>query len=1177
MNKRPFVHLHLHTCYSLLDGASRIDDIMTTAATNDMPAVAITDHGVMYGIVDFYQSAIKHGIRPLLGCETYVAAGSHLDRKSEGGKAPMNHLVLLALDDTGYHNLVKLVSIAHLNGFYYKPRIDKELLAAHSRGLLGLSACLKGGVTQHLAQDDLAGATQAAMEYADILGPDNFFIEIQDHGLPEQRRANKHMKALSKATGLPLVATNDVHYVEKDHAAAHEILLCLQTQTVMSDPKRMRYRTNEFFMKTRAEMDRVFKEFPGAVDITNDIAERCNVELEFGKLHFPTFHAPDGLDQREYLRRLGDDGLRRCYGVAKPRTPKDSREQEIVDRFDLELDVIQKTGFVNYFLVVWDFIRFARECRIPVGPGRGSGGGSLIAYVLGITTIDPLQYGLIFERFLNPERVSPPDFDIDFCQARRGEVIEYVKDKYGRENVAQIITFGSLGAKTVIRDVGRVLEIPYEKCDSLSKMVPDDPKIKLKNAMQVNPDFKKAYETDEESKRILDFGFVLEGLYRNPGTHAAGVVIGERPLAEIIPLARDKDGEPVTQYPMEPLGEIGLLKMDFLGLKTLTVIQETLDLIAKATETTLDLAQIPFDDEAAYALLNRGDTIGVFQLESQGMRDLIRRVGIHTIEDLIAMIALYRPGPMNMLDDYVNRKTGKASIEYDHPLLEPILKETYGVMLYQEQVQRAANVLAGYSLGEADILRRAMGKKKAEVMEKQRTTFVKGCRECHKIDSTLAGRIFDAIAKFAGYGFNKAHSAGYGIIAYQTAYLKANYPAEFMAALLSSEIGNFDKLPIFIAEAEQMGLAIGAPNVSSSGVRFTPGEGTILYGLAGIKNVGGSAAQAVIEERERNGPYAGLVDFCSRIDTQQVNRKVVESLVRCGAFDTVEPNRARLFEGIGFALARAADVLRDRHSGQGNLFDLLEEGGGDPLSEDLPPAEPWHESEALAGEKELLGLYMSGHPLTRYAHLLERYQLGSVQGLDALEDGTDVRIGGIVSQVTKRVTKTGKKPMAIAQVDDLDGSVEVVVFPEAFLAFGAYIQQDGAVLICGEVSKRDDRTKVIAHEIYPLADAPKHFATRLGLHVPAAGLKADRLERVKDILRLHPGPTQVTICVQFPSGEKAFVDTDHTFNVLADEELVHILSQELGETSVYVAVKSSPYKQPKPVQPRWRQTNAKST
>ena len=1169
VKNNPFVHLHLHTCYSLLDGACQIDRLIDAVAENGMPAVAMTDHGVMYGAVEFFQKARKKGIKPIIGCEAYITTGSRHDKGEAARSDRMHHLVLLASSDVGYFNLVKLVSLAQLEGFYYKPRIDRELLAKYSTGLIGTSACLKGQIASDLLNDDMDGAVKTAGAYSDIFGKGNFYLEVMDHGIPEQRRVAKLLPELSKRTSLPIVATNDVHYLKKDHARAHEVLLCLQTGTVMSDPKRMRYSTNEFYLKSRAEMEALFREFPGALDQTVEIADRCDANIEFGKPHFPTFQVPSGMTQKEYLREISFEGIKRHYHVKNPKKPSDDREREILRRFEHEFEVIESTGFLNYFLVVWDFMRFAREQKIPVGPGRGSGGGSLIAFVLGITAIDPLHYDLIFERFLNPERVSPPDFDIDFCMYRRDEVIDYVKKKYGSENVAQIITFGSLGAKSVIRDVGRVLEIPYGKCDSISKMVPDDLKMTLKKGLEQSPDFKNAYDTDEDCKRILDYGFVLEGLYRNPGTHAAGVVIGEKPLIEIVPLCTDKNKEPVTQYAKYPVEDVGLLKMDFLGLKTLTVLKEAVDLVQKTRGVSIDIEELPLDDKKTYELLSRGDTIGVFQLESSGMRDLIRRISMNRVEDLIAMIALYRPGPMNMLPDYVDRKSGKKAIRYDHPLLEPILKETYGVMVYQEQVQKAANILAGYSLGEADILRRAMGKKIPEVMQEQREKFIKGCTEKNNIKKDLAGRIFDNMEKFAGYGFNKAHSAGYAIISYQTAFMKANYPAEFMSAVLSCEIGNFDKLPVFIVEAGEMGLKILAPDVNCSGVRFSPeGEG-IRFGLAGIKNVGEGAAKAIVEERQANGPFTSLIDYCSRSDGQLANKKVLENLVKAGAFDSMDSNRARLFNGIDFSMLRAASEQRDRNSGQGSLFSLMEDTAGSVTEDELPECEPWHESELLAGERELLGIYMSGHPLTQYAPILERYQLTTVNGFSELSDKTETRLGGIVSKMVKRVTKQKKENMAILTLEDLDGSLEVLVFPEAYQRYGSVLQQDMAVMACGEVSKRDDEVKLVAQEIYPLADVPSHFTQRVSLHIPIAAMNDEKLDRVKDMIRMHPGVVPVVICLQFPSGEKVFVRTDKSFRISPGQECLHELERELGERGLYVAVKTEACLRPKPNRRRW--------
>lgn len=1156
----PFVHLHLHTEYSLLDSACQVARVMSTAAELGMNAVAMTDHGVLYGVVDFYKQAMAKGIKPILGCEVYVATGAMRDRKVEKGQGYAHHLVLLAESETGYYNLMRMVSLAHLEGFYYKPRIDKELLARHHKGLIGLTSCLKGEVTAACAADNLQAAEKAAGELRDILGPDHFFLELQDHGLPEQRTANRNLIQLSRRMNIPLVATNDVHYLKPEHAEAHEVLLCLQTQTVMSDPERMRYRSDQFYMKSGAEMAALFADVPEAVARTVEIAERCNVTLRLGEgLHFPLYQVPDQADPKQFLEQQTWAGIRCRYGIEDPAHPKDDREKEIVERAKYELKVIEQTGFVNYFLVVWDFIRFARERDIPVGPGRGSGAGSIVAYALGITGLDPLRYKLIFERFLNPERVSPPDFDIDFCQNRREEVIQYVREKYGKDNVAQIITFGALGAKTVIRDIGRVLEIPLREYDELAKMIPEDPKITLERALQENAEFRKACEENVNAQRILKYARVLEGLPRNPGRHAAGVVIGERPLIELVPLSRDKDGEIITQFEMKPLEAIGLLKMDFLGLRTLTVIRGAVDNIRRTRGIELDMDRIPLDDLETFELLNRGDTVGVFQVEGKGMQDLLRRVHVDCIEDLIATIALFRPGPMNMLDDYINRKHGRVQVKYPHPLLEPILKETYGIMLYQEQVQQVANVLAGFSLGQGDILRRAMGKKDPKEMARMRDQFVQGCYKHHRIPKEKAGALFDTIERFAGYGFNKSHSAAYAILSYQTAYLKAHYPVEFMAALLTSEIGNFDKLPSLVAEAQEMDIRVLPPNVNDSGVAFQPEGDAIRYGLAGVKTIGVGAVEAIVREREKNGPFKGLVDFCCRGDSQAVNRKTLEGLIKCGAFDFTGISRGRMFHGLDTVLAFAQRHQRDRTSGQGSLFGALM-GGADATVSDhsvLPPADPWPESKMLSEERALLGFYISGHPLVIFNWVLKTYALADIATLQSQPLGSATRVGGLLTRFEKRYTKKRgeREPEAfgVFRLEDTTGAIDVVAFPETYRNYGLYLQNDAPVMVCGELAQ-DREVRIIAREIYPLKDVPARFTTLISLHIPSGNADDAHLAKVRDILMTHPGETPVSICLIFPSGEKVFIRTDRQFKVHISEELIKKLSHLLGEDAVYLDV-----------------------
>lgn len=1160
--KIPFVHLHFHSEYSLLDGANHIGPACERAAELGMPALAITDHGVMFGAVEFYSKAKKAGIKPIIGCEAYMSHGRmHERRVEEGTGSQSNHQVLLAADNDGYHNLVKLSSLAHLEGYYYKPRIDMELLSQHSKGLIGTTSCLKGKIPEAIVRGNMKLAMELTGQFSDIFGPDNFFIELQNHGIEDQLTANRGLIEIAKKTGLKLIATNDVHYLKKDHAEAHDVMLCLQMGTVMSDPKRLRYGSEEFYLKSGGEMQTLFREFPEALTNTVAIAEKCNVDLKLGKVaHFPTYQAPEGYVQKTYLIKLGKEGLRARYGIENLDKPKNDEEKRIADRFYYELGIIEKTGFINYFLVVWDFIKFAHDSKIPVGPGRGSGAGSILAYALGITGIDPLRYNLFFERFLNPERVSAPDFDIDFCQNRRGEVIDYVKRKYGRENVAQIITFGTLGAKTVIRDLARVLEIPLSEADRLAKMVPEDPEMTLEKALKDNPEFKKMCDTDPNAVRIMKYAPTLEGLPRNPGTHAAGVVIGEKPLMEIVPLARDKEKETITQYEMGPLGDVGLLKMDFLGLKTLTVIQEAVKLVDKNFGVKIDIENIPMSDEKTFELLNRGDTAGVFQVESKGMRDLLRKFILSKFEDLIAMIALYRPGPMNMLEDFIKRRHGQVKIEYDHPLLKDTLEETFGVMVYQEQVMAATNVLAGFTLGEGDVMRRAMGKKKPEEMAAQREKFVTGCQKENKIPRRQAEAIFNNIERFAGYGFNKSHSAAYAILSWQTAYLKAHYPAEFMAASLSYEIGNPDRMRLFIAECQLMGIELLPPSVNESGVLFTPVKNAIRFGMAGIKNVGTAATEAVVKEREAKGPFKGLVDFCSRLDGQTVNKKTMESLVRAGAFDFTGKPRCRLFAGIEGALSRASSAQRDRAMGQFSLFgDVL--GAASQAADELPPADPWPQSVELAAEKELLGFYISGHPLTAHEWTLQKYTLANTETLRDLPNKTKTRVGGLVTQFAKKFTKTKKEAMGVFQLEQLDGTIEVVVFPEAFSEYGVHLREEAPVLVCGEYSQGDS-LKILASEIYPLAEAHKYFAKKVSIHLSSAQATEDNLRNIKQILRQYPGEVPVRFVIDQPDGQKIFVEADYTFKSSASQKLVKEIERNIGEETVFLDVNPSPCLRP---------------
>src|SRR6266403_892485 len=963
MPRDSFVHLHLHTEYSLLDGSIRMKELMKKATEFKMPAVAITDHGNLFGALEFYQEAQRAGVKPIIGCEAYIAPGSHKDRPASRRDAAY-HFTLLARDETGYRNLVKLITAAHLDGFHYAPRIDKELLSAHAAGLIGLSGCLSGEINSAIQANNLEKARQSAAEYRDILGPENFFMEMHDHGMEEQRLCNRVLPKIARDIGVGLVAANDVHFLRRSDHEAHDVMMCIGTGKMVQDENRMRY-VPELYFKSPAEMHEIFRDFPEAISNTLEIGERCRFDLEFGHSKYPEYPVPAGKTREGYLRELCYQGLCERYGE------RATTDAELLKRLDYELGVLEKTGFVSYLLIVWDFIHFAKERGIPVGPGRGSAAGSMVAYVLGITGIDPLQYGLLFERFLNPDRISPPDIDVDFCEARRGEVLEYVRQKYGERRVAQIITFGKLKAKSVVRDVGRVMGLPYRDADRIARMIPNELGITLDSAAEKNPELKRAIATEAPTKQLFEYAKTLEGLSRNAGVHAAGVVIADRDLSDYIPLCRDvKGNDVISQYPMGPLNDLGLLKMDFLGLKTLTVIEDTLVLIHKR-EPEFSLKNIPLDDAAAFGLYNRGETSGLFQMESGGMTSTAKQFDVRKIDDIIALIALYRPGPMDLIGDYIKRKKGLMKIRYEHPLLEEICADTYGVMIYQEQVMAAASKLGGYSLAQADLLRRAMGKKDKEKMAKERENFIEGCARTNKIPEKKANAVFDLLEKFAGYGFNKSHSAAYGVISYHTAYLKAHYPVEFMAGLLSNEVNNTEKISVFVGECKRMGISILPPDVNRSGLKFTPesqdGKMAIRYGLAAIKNVGEAAMEMSIQERERAGEYTSLEDFCGRIGTRIANRKMLESLIKAGAFDFVGRDRADLLACIDESLSCAAAAQRDRTVGQVSLFD--EETHAATTRKRI--VTPWSDHEKLSYEKELLGFYVSGHPLDAYADLFQ--------------------------------------------------------------------------------------------------------------------------------------------------------------------------------------------------------------
>ena len=1159
MSRDSFVHLHLHTEYSLLDGSIRMKELMKTAAEFKMPAVAMTDHGNLFGAIEFYQEAQRAGVKPIIGCEVYVAPGSHKDRPPSRRESAY-HFTLLAENETGYRNLVKLVTAAHLDGFHYAPRIDKEMLAARSAGLIGLSGCLAGEINSAIQANNIEKAKQIAAEYRDILGAKNFFMELHDHGMEEQKMCNVALVQIARDLGVGLVAANDVHFLRRSDHQAHDVMLCIGTGKMVQDESRMRY-LPELYFKSPAEMRQLFRDFPEAITNTLHVGERCHLDLEFGRSKYPEYPVPAGKTREEYLRELCYQGLRARYGE---RAMSDS---ELTRRLEYELGVLEKTGFVSYLLIVWDFIHFAKEKDIPVGPGRGSAAGSIVAFVLGITDIDPLQFGLIFERFLNPDRVSPPDIDVDFCEARRGEVLEYVRQKYGERRVAQIITFGKLKAKSVVRDVGRVLGWSYRDADRIAKMIPNELNITLDGAVGKNAELKRAVATEPATRQLFEHAKVLEGLSRNAGVHAAGVVIADRDLSDYIPLCRDvKGNDVISQYAMGPLNDLGLLKMDFLGLKTLTVIEDTLTLIHKRSPN-FSLKDIPLNDAAAFGLYNRGETIGLFQMESGGMTSLSKQFDVKKLDDIIALIALYRPGPMELIPEYVKAKKGITPIKYLHPLLEDICADTYGVMIYQEQVMAAASKLAGYSLAQADLLRRAMGKKDKEKMAKERKNFIEGCARTNKIPEKKANAIFDLLEKFAGYGFNKSHSAAYGVISYQTAYLKAHYPVEFMAGLLSNEINNTEKISVFVGECKRMGISILPPDINKSGLKFTPetvagiddagagitdpGYNAIRYGLAAIKNVGEAAMAIAIRERDERGEFSSLEDFCTRLDSRVANRKMLESLIKAGAFDFTARDRAELFACIDESLNASAIAQRDRAAGQVSLFDEQTHAA---TAARRQPIKPWNEHEKLSYEKELLGFYVSGHPLDAYGAVFAAKNYRSIASLGALDDRAQFKIAGAIVEVEKKFTKKEGKPFAVVWLEDLMDTLEVVVWSELYLKVSEILVPGRVVELKATLDRRDEMLRATALEIKPLAasrpngaterseDTSQVFAICLRFSSATTG---DELRQVRNILVSSPGRHPVQLLFDRGNGNSLRLDAGTEFRVDLTPDLAEKLSRWL--------------------------------
>ena len=1111
-----FVHLHLHTMYSLLDGAIRVPDLIQRACDYGMKAVAITDHGNMFGAVDFFQQAKKSGIKPIIGCEVYVAPQGRFVKNKRSDKEQDNahHLVLLAMDEQGYKNLCQLVSKGYLEGFYYKPRIDKELLTKHHHGLIALSACLGGIIASPLRRQDRALARAEVEFYRDLFDERRFFLEIQENGLEEQKLVNEQIIGLAKECSVPLVATNDCHFLNREDAHAHEVLLCVQTGKNMDDPKRMRY-PEELYFKSCEEMAAAFVEHPEAISNTVEIAERCNFEFEFRNYRPPTFVPPEGKTLNDFLAESCREGLKviwprieAYYGGDFPLELQESYRQ----RLEREIGIICDMGFAGYFLIVSDFVNYARRHQIPVGPGRGSAAGSLVAYALRITDIDPLPYGLLFERFLNPERVSMPDIDMDFCIHGRDKVIKYVTQKYGEDRVAQIITFGRMQAKGVIRDVGRALHMPFAEVGKIAKLVPNELKMTLKKAEELEPAFAKLRQGNALERELVEVSYALEGLNRHASVHAAGVVVTDQPLVDYLPLYRGTkdDDVVVTQYDMGFVEELGLIKFDFLGLKTLTVIDNALKIINRKCQdegSCFDISTIPLDDQPTYDLLSSGAAIGVFQLESSGMQDLLVKLKPGCFEDIIALVALYRPGPIEsgMIDDFIACKHGRQKVEYLLPELEPILKETYGVIVYQEQVMQIAQRLAGYSLGQADILRKAMGKKKAEVMAAQRDSFLAGARE-NQVDSRKAEEIFDLMAQFAEYGFNKSHSAAYGYVAYQTAYLKAHYPVEFMAGLLMEDMNNTDKVIKNIAECRSMGIKVLPPDINVSELSFTVVEQDIRFGLAAVKNVGSKAAAEIIRVRDIEGVYKSLFDLCCRLDLSKVNRRVLESLVKSGAFDGEGVARSRLFAAIDMAMENGQSASRDRVCGQQSLFAFAGEelAVEEACYPDDGPA--WSDKEQLIYERDVLGFYLSSHPLQRYIDELKRCTTANIAELVNCGSSAQVRVGGVLTSVQNKRTKNGKI-MAFAVLEDLSGSVEVTLFEETFIKAKDFIENDEPLILEGRVEINDDQSKakMVVSEVFALEEALSKTVEKVVMTLTHEQAVPARLAMLQDILQRHHG------------------------------------------------------------------------
>ena len=1150
-----FSHLHVHTEYSLLDGSNKIKEYVARVKELGMDSAAITDHGVMFGCIDFYKAAREAGINPIMGCEVYVAPGSRFDREAQAGEGRYYHLVLLAENNVGYANLMKIVSAGFVEGYYYKPRVDMELLEMYHEGIIALSACLAGEVARNLARGLYEEGKKAALRYQEIFGRDNFFLELQDHGIPEQQLVNQQLLRMSQETGIGLVCTNDVHYTYADDAAAHDILLCIQTGKKVQDEDRMRYEGGQYFVKSPEEMAALFPYAPQALENTQKIADRCHVEIEFGVTKLPKYDVPEGYTSWEYLNKLCWEGLSKRY---QPVT------EELKNRMEYELDTIKTMGYVDYFLIVWDFIKFARDHDIMVGPGRGSAAGSLVSYSLGITQLDPIRYQLLFERFLNPERVSMPDIDIDFCFERRQEVIDYVVRKYGKDRVVQIVTFGTLAARGVIRDVGRVLDMPYAQVDVIAKMIPTELNITIDKALKMNPELRKQYEEDPQIKYLIDMSRRLEGLPRHTSMHAAGVVISQKDVVEYVPLSRASDGSITTQFTMTTLEELGLLKMDFLGLRTLTVIQNAVRLAEKSSGKSLDMEKIDYNDPAVLNMIGSGKCEGVFQLESTGMKNFMKELKPQSLEDIIAGISLYRPGPMDFIPQYIRGKNHPETITYDCPQLEPILEPTYGCIVYQEQVMQIVRDLAGYTLGRSDLVRRAMAKKKAAVMEKERQNFVYGNPEegvpgcvSNGISQEVANKIYDEMIDFAKYAFNKSHAAAYAVVSYQTAWLKYYYPVEFMAALMTSCIENPSKVSEYILNCRQMGIRILPPDINRSEGNFSVEPEGIRYGMSAIKGIGKPVMEAIVEERQRGGPYRSLKDFASRLSGKEVNKRTIENFIKAGAFDSLGGTRKQFMMIYIQVLDTVNEEKKSSMTGQMSLFDIMGEEEKKSFEIRLPDVGEYTKETKLAFEKEVLGVYISGHPLEEYEQSWKRnitavtsdFYPEEDTGLPRVEDGSRQVIGGMITEKTIKYTRNNKV-MAFLTLEDLVGTVEVVVFPRDYEKNSHMIETDSKVFIQGRVSAEDDRpSKLICEKISSFDQIPRE------LWIQFAGKEEyeNAVHHLYELLRQSDGNDQVVVYLR---RERMMKRLPAARSVLIGKELLDSLTNQYGEDNVKVVEKS---------------------